>query len=958
MKKINTKFILMLSFTALFFISSFITMKYRESTISDILQTIIFFLLLSVSLITLLNFRKNEKDIKKIKSLINLNCLNKLSKKINNIKFNKKRAILIYFIISTITLSKLLLSPGVIGFRDDWSIPPYNEQVIEWAFEEKEAWQKNGFGVTNVYPSQYMFRFSLGALSFLFNLNGEALSKILLILILTISGFSGFYLGKVLGLKKDSSFITGLFYMLTPVLFNRIIPGYLSYLFSYAILPFILGLFIKYTNEHFKLNNLFKLGVITSLGFTHINFIILIPGILIIYSIIDKDYKKILKKILWIIGMISIASLMHLNWILPLLKDMAQINEILASKTNVWVESFHPPITNSMLLFGASFGFFSQVIQQNLLLFLLWTFSSLCLISIIFSTIISTKNKQIIKISLITILFIIISKGSSPPFGSIFNYFYDNINLLILFRDLHNILIIVCLGYSIILGYSLKIFKIYFKEKYVPFIGIFALIILFSWPFFTGNFGGYLRTYNPNEEYQSLFLDLKQEIGDHRILWLPPIGPISYDNYEFEGIDSLTLYSPKETNLQVLNSNTDQENYVRVLDKILHENITYNLHSFLNLANIKYLIYREDYYSKFPEFSYMTPEVNHSYNNKVILNILEKQNKISLIMNESSFSIFEVDSSSFDKISIATKNYLVNDYNQLLSGNILFSGQINNLSPLKDLVTNSINNTLELISSFIPNKYKIDIGDHAIHEDANKGWTPYYKWSWYKWDYTSQIENGALSKFPDELEINLNIEESTNHTILTKTFFSQDSSNITISIDNIQLSNINTTSHTKGFKWINLDNINLGKGTHSIKITSGQGENAISRIIIVPNHILNNSISQKEEFLKSSKINSKDNFINSTKISNTLYQIEINATTPFILSFKESYDKDWTLKSDEEFHHFKCNGYANCYLINKTGFFKARLFFERQKFFKMGQNISLISIISIISIILYKQKRI
>src|SRR5206468_5216403 len=154
-------------------------------------------------------------------------------------------ALLAYFIISFIVLWEILSSPGTIGFFHDWFIGPYHEMNKSWANSGLYIWDSQiGY---KVYDTDWIVKLMLLPIPFL---GGELLSKGLLILIVTMSGFGAFCLGRRLKLSWYASFAAGILYIFTPIIFTRIIAGHLYYLIAYLLAPFVVGNFLKGKEEN------------------------------------------------------------------------------------------------------------------------------------------------------------------------------------------------------------------------------------------------------------------------------------------------------------------------------------------------------------------------------------------------------------------------------------------------------------------------------------------------------------------------------------------------------------------------------------------------------------------------------------------------------------------------------------------------------------------------------------
>jgi hypothetical protein len=91
--------------------------------------------------------------------------------------------------------------------------------------------------------------------------------------------------------------------------------------------------------------------------------------------------------------------------------------------------------------------------------------------------------------------------------------------------------------------------------------------------------------------------------------------------------------------------------------------------------------------------------------------------------------------------------------------------------------------------------------------------------------------------------------------------------------------------------------------------------------------------------------------LNYMRISPVEYKATVsNATSPFCLVLSDTYDSGWVVQFDEsneatrsktpEPYHFKANGYANAWYINKTGSYTITIEYEPQTWFFYGSVIS------------------
>src|ERR1044071_6091817 len=186
-----------------------------------------------------------------------------------------------YFIISLLVLGQILLSPGTIGLFHDWFIAPFHEMNESWAKGGLYKWDPQ-IG-NKVYDTDWIVRATLLSLTFL---GREALSKVRLVLTISLSGFGAFCLGRQLKLSWYGSFTVGILYIFTPVVFTRIVAGHVYYLTAYFLSPLILASFLKGKQEN-NYRHFIIAGLLLSFAVIQLQFLILIFIILLIFSFVD-----------------------------------------------------------------------------------------------------------------------------------------------------------------------------------------------------------------------------------------------------------------------------------------------------------------------------------------------------------------------------------------------------------------------------------------------------------------------------------------------------------------------------------------------------------------------------------------------------------------------------------------------------------------------------------------------
>ena len=328
-----------------------------------------------------------------------------------------------YFIIALLVLSGILSSPGTIGFFHDWFIGPYHEMNETLASEGLYVW--NSQEGNKVYGTDWIFRLTLLPLPFL---GGEILSKGLLILIITMSGFGAFCLGRRLKLNSYLSFAAGILYIFSPIIFTRIMAGHLYYLIAYFLSPLILANFLKGKEENS--NRYFIIaGLLLSFAVIQVQFLVLALVTLLIFTLLD--FTQIKKGV---VGLTIITSITFLIIFSPILLPQLLVKGLELPFNADKLLSYHSLVSASDLeksfrILGyedqpysyLNLGTPSELFASNAGIIPSWIFYLDFLIPIIgFSVLLFRKDKYTISFAIISAIGIFLLKGLNPPFPGVF----------------------------------------------------------------------------------------------------------------------------------------------------------------------------------------------------------------------------------------------------------------------------------------------------------------------------------------------------------------------------------------------------------------------------------------------------------------------------------------------------------------------------------------------------------
>lgn len=354
-----------------------------------------------------------------------------------------------YLVLSLLSFRGVLTSGGSIGLLHDWATPIYPQQLTLLVNNALFSWNQNSLGIYS-FNSDAIFKLLLGMSSFI---STPFLFKLSLVFILFISGISAYWLSKkLLGCSEAASALAGLFYMLTPVLFTRVIVGYHYYLIGYALLPLVLYSFAVGVRRR-SLWHLMLCGLLFGISAFQLQFAIIIPLMLFIYVLSDK--ANISRSVLPSLLVVFIFSLIQMPVLYYFMGDVLRGGQALGGVSGtakyIWIYFFAPSLPQAMMLFGKDYEFLFLLYFQNKYLFLPFLLAAISIPVACFASFRLEKARYYIVLAVVSLFLV---KGPNPPFGFVYQWLYENIPLSSLFRTSYHWSVLIALSYSMLLGLS------------------------------------------------------------------------------------------------------------------------------------------------------------------------------------------------------------------------------------------------------------------------------------------------------------------------------------------------------------------------------------------------------------------------------------------------------------------------------------------------------------------------
>lgn len=795
----------------------------------------------------------------------------------------------LFFALALVSSYSLIASPGVIIYHD-WVIPPYKEQIIQnFPAEFFSAWQ-GGADVTINSKGGMILGLVNRLLSLILGIDGDNLSKAYLVFTIWFSGFVMYCVGRALKKSRLSSAFAGLFYMFSPWLFDRIVAGDFSRMFAYVLYPLCFHFFTKsiISDEKKEGDILYSLLIGILLLFVDSVAFIVIFSSLILYSVIRAIYSSkrsreivVNAKSLIIIFCIFLVS--NLYWIFPSLFLPQQTGVVsLATVSDLVYRSRNAQIVNVIRCLGSPMGWFTDLVSRGGMFYPIWIAFSLLIPIFAFSvSIFRPKNKDVIFFSLLAVISVFLGKGVNPPFGEVYLWGYQNIVYFQVFRDPNKWVMILSFAFAFLLlegtelitsiaprvslrhSTEIKTFpRVNRRKAYSIFLTsiLVATILVSSSPFLTGiGLGGILKTVDFPKPYQTVTQWLAEQSGDFRVLWLPPDPYTQYDwiDSSYQQRDLIAAYSPKPNLMMYSSSEIGRFSYF--VASALYRNTTRYLGEMLAMANVKYILLRNDAEGWWwRNFGLTRERLDFVIRNQFGLSLVEKAGLIDVYENQYYEPYQKISSTNYITLisgglsSLTSLTYLRNT----LESSFLFVEQIPQSSlevyaKYADSIVIEDGDFLSSVFGSVPEEYMIEPGNYAIEGDETKGWATLYAsdYWWHQLYYSDSVGESAITSTNNILNVPFSSSLDGRYEIWIKSFWHPHVS-LTITIDGTEIGEINSQMFsTLGFSWLKVNSASLMPGSHVICIKgSGSVEDdfsseiLVSRIAVVPEEVMQEAV--------------------------------------------------------------------------------------------------------------------
>ncbi len=538
----------------------------------------------------------------------------------------------------------LLLAPGLIGLRHDWPIPAYPGQLLQWLGEHFSMWSVRSLGNRyNLYGLPWT-TVALTVPAFL-GMDGADASRLLLLGSIATSGLSLSFLTRTLGIPRRWALAASLFYMVTPVFFEKIASGYIHYLVSYALQPAALGLFIRAVprgaQTHSQRRDLVLTGVVTAMTWYQPQFVALLPlelGLWTAFQYRTPVFRPSLRALLLtLLIAVGVNATLVTSGLVIALDSFDTTATPVGQTVGYWTvyASRSTNLAGSLVLVDATFSYFFRTVSLNPL-FPLWAAATLALFTMVYIG--ATLRLRLGPCRRLTLYFLALcaisawfGKGLGEPLGDATFFLFVHLPPFQVFREFGHILGMGALGTSGLLALSLEtLHGLWGQSRFrhwmqrllrwpsssrrprvvlrpgASAVGLAVVLIgIYGWPMLTGDFAGNVQAFSLAPDMEGLYDRLARDPGDYRVLWIPMVQPVTYPGARYAGNDPIQLSSPKSTFHPGFPVNGALGPYTQFVGSTLHENRTSYLGDLLSLASTRYVLYRHGPRTAFQNFSVM-----------------------------------------------------------------------------------------------------------------------------------------------------------------------------------------------------------------------------------------------------------------------------------------------------------------------------------------------------------------
>lgn len=371
--------------------------------------------------------------------------------------------------------------------------------------------------------------------------------------------------------KQFGGIVAASFYGFNYLTTASLLQGWVSVIFVYGVIPFILLFWLKGMEGQKKIYVVFAAFLTIFLSssnptFAGLGYITIF--LLTLYYLVICTRSNIYSFVQNTLLFVSLSILFNLYWLLPgIISFSTGINSYNSDVNFLSMISQRFPLSGAMhfgfdpIVMKAGLGMlpFNGFFASNYYLILSYT-----IVIIAFASLLTFRHKEqsrlLVFFALLSLVGFFLVKGTNQPFGGIYLWLWNNIPGFNIYRSTEKWLFLAIFGISVLLGSSILYFISLFVEKPVAQIDkrkrvVFLFVVIFSCivltnalPLLSGNLSSFLKPSTVPDSYFTIHDTLLTDNNDYKIIILPgPTGMTNFTWHNSETGDVFKVISPKPT---------------------------------------------------------------------------------------------------------------------------------------------------------------------------------------------------------------------------------------------------------------------------------------------------------------------------------------------------------------------------------------------------------------------------
>ncbi|CAN5301575.1 hypothetical protein BH10PAT1_BH10PAT1_3010 [soil metagenome] len=841
----------------------------------------------------------------------------------------------ISFIIILITVGILFRKFLISGPLVSGDAPYYYKEGLRKMLNFPSAWriQGNALGNVNLFLFIYPLMVVYGILGTIFHFSNDLILRVLFYFPSLIFGFAGVYLfTKHLKFSVTTQFFAILIYLLNTYYLLIIDGGQVGVVLAYGLFPFVLFLLIKLSDKGSIKNFIFAL--LGSFILTIVDF--RIAAICIFTALIFEIFEK--KKIFGLFLISICLFLLSMYWIVPILKlaTTGISTDIAGLQTT--------SLINSLFLFAPNWpaNEFGKIIAPY--------FYFAIVPILIFLPLFFKKEKQIVWLTCSFLLFAFLAKGSTPPFGNLYNIFVNTKGGSV-FRDSTKFFIPLILFGGILFGEAVSLIN----KRFFTFV-IFIYILILIGPAMLGNLNGVLGKNINISDYQKIYNLESKDNNFSRSAWFDEVSPFSFSTNQKQALNAKDLVNFRPFASMNVGSG-DRFNFINNKQYL----------DWFSLLGIKYLILNGN-----PRSPQLNDSDQKDWNRLLGLlgndNRLIKQNivtNIPIYKNENTLpNKFFVDKTFFvvgaddvyEKLQKLDNNFSVSNQGFLFLEDGKFDPVVlENVSSTSGIILFNNKTEKDLEMTFLQ-KYFVSPSKAYVKEWAVRNSDNFlnYKYEllqkdidFHEFDYNQGI--AFSSQANEKLNFSLIAPKDGDYYLEIRSLVATNSGNLKITFNQNQ-NEIKRISNNN-FEWFEEGPINLKAGNYSLNLQNTDGFQVVNTVALIPASDIDYAEKISKNFMgnfEQYNLDKQDDQIKITKILEENKKSEYN---------DQILKSGWVIYTDS-FNNNWQNSYPMFSMIN--GFYvdstvkDFKIQFKGDEYVRWGFYFSVLSFLGITVVVLYK----